>query len=73
MRNSRWSLLGGAVAVLLLALPIFAHHGNAAYHTAKMVTVQGVITSFDFTNPHVILAFDVKDDKGATANWQIVS
>lgn len=70
MRNRVWSFWVVAVAVTLLAVPMFAHHGNAAYDTSKTSTVQGTITSFDFTNPHVIMALDGKDDKGVAGKWQ---
>jgi hypothetical protein len=34
-----------------------------------MVTVKGVITEYDWTNPHVYFLFDVKDDSGKVVNW----
>src|SRR5579871_1519440 len=49
---------------------MFAHHGSRiSYDMNKMVTVEGTITEFDWTNPHVYFLFDVKDDKGNTVNW----
>lgn len=64
------------VSLLLLAFFVlgssvaFAHHGTANYDTTKSVTVKGAVTNFQFINPHVIISLDVKDDKGAVANWQ---
>jgi hypothetical protein len=47
-----------------------AHHGSRiSYDMNKMVTVKGVITEFDWTNPHVYFLFDVKDDSGKVVNW----
>jgi hypothetical protein len=48
----------------------FAHHGTANYDTNKSVTVKGAVTKFDFINPHVTIAVDVKDDKGKVVNYQ---
>jgi hypothetical protein len=47
-----------------------AHHGSRiSYDMNKMVTVEGTITEFDWTNPHVYFLFDVKDEKGNVVNW----
>jgi hypothetical protein len=68
MRMHQWSL--AAVAVVMMAVPLFAHHGNAAYDTTKTVTVQGTITDFEFINPHVMVFFEAKNDKGGFEKWQ---
>ena len=31
---------------------------------SRKVTVEGVVTEFDYINPHVYFLFDVTDDKG---------
>jgi uncharacterized protein DUF6152 len=50
--------------------PVFAHHGSAAYDMSKTVTVTGMITDFQFVNPHVLIAMDVKDPSGKVEKWQ---
>ena|ERR1700688_609984 len=65
-------LLGksAALAVLLLvAAPIFAHHGTSAYDTTKLTTVKGTVTDFQFNNPHVMISLETKDDKGKIETW----
>lgn len=62
------TLLLGLTVVFCLASPLFAHHGNAAYDK-KTVTMKGTVTEWKWTNPHSILMFDVKDDKGNTVHW----
>jgi hypothetical protein len=59
-----------AVAALIFALPTFAHHGTAAYDTTKTVAIKGTITDFQFINPHVMVFFKVKDEKGSVEKWQ---
>jgi hypothetical protein len=55
----------------LSAFPLFAHHSfGAEYDADKPVTITGVITKIDWTNPHSHLFMDVKDDKGNVANWK---
>jgi hypothetical protein len=49
---------------------MFAHHGNAAYESKKL-TLKGTVTAWMWTNPHVFLKVDVKDDKGEVQHWVI--
>jgi hypothetical protein len=54
---------------LIGSVPMFAHHGNAAFDVGKRVTVKGTVTEWVWANPHCWLKFDVKDDKGNVAHW----
>lgn len=60
--------LAAALLSLVAFLPVTAHHGNAAYE-AKTITLKGTVTAWLWTNPHVLLKFDVKDDGGNVAHW----
>ncbi|HEV2198416.1 MAG TPA: DUF6152 family protein [Bryobacteraceae bacterium] len=59
-------LIAGLAAV---PIALLAHHGSAIYDQTKAVTVQGVVTDWLWANPHCLLDFDVKDDKGNTVHW----
>jgi hypothetical protein len=48
---------------------IYAHHGTAAYDTAKSLTLKGVVTSFEFINPHAEIRVAITDENGRTVNW----
>ena len=61
-------VLAAATLSLVAFLPLAAHHGNAAYE-AKTVTLKGTVTAWLWTNPHVLLKFDVKDDGGNVVHW----
>ena len=66
------SLRIAAAGFLLAALPVLAHHSfQAEYDENKVVTVNGKVTKVAWTNPHVILHMDVRDDSGQLANWQM--
>ena len=62
-----------AVAMLIVAAPrpMLAHHGAAAYDMSKSITLDGTVTSLDWNNPHCLLHFDAKDEKGEVQHWTI--
>jgi hypothetical protein len=55
----------------VMAVPAFAHHSFAMFDTAKPVTLTGVVTSFEWTNPHAYIEVDVPDAKGVQTHWSI--
>ncbi|HTZ32558.1 MAG TPA: DUF6152 family protein [Methylomirabilota bacterium] len=61
------------LAVLALVSPspaLLAHHGLAAFDTTHTVKMSGVVTDFQWMNPHAYIYADLTDDKGKTANWK---
>ncbi len=47
-----------------------AHHAyTAEFDTTKPVKVTGVVTKLEWSNPHIWIYMDVKDDKGNVTNW----
>ncbi len=56
-------------AGLSVSAPLRAHHGETNYDTEKMTTVKGIVTEFQFINPHVQVFMDVKNDKGEIEKW----
>ena len=66
-------IIGSVVvaSMLLASSSVIAHHSFAAeFDRAKPVTLTGVVTKVDWTNPHVWLYFNVKDKAtGKVANW----
>lgn len=61
-------ILCGAVVALLFAVPMFAHHGSAAYDPAQ-TTIKGTVVEFDFINPHCQLFVNVTDETGKVEKW----
>lgn len=71
MKRYRWNLWIAIAALLTLGIPLWAHHGNAAYDDKNPITIKGTVTEFAWTNPHVQIYLDVKDSKGATVRWSV--
>jgi hypothetical protein len=62
-RDALWALLATAALAI-------GHHGLAAFDTTTTLNVKGTVTEFHFVNPHCVVEFDVKDDKGSLQKWQ---
>lgn len=47
-----------------------AHHSwTVDYDAAKPVTVRGVVTKMEWTNPHTRIYVDSTDEKGTVTSW----
>lgn len=68
MRN-RLMTAAFILSLLVVSVPLSAHHGNAAFDTGKKVTVKGTVTEWTWGNPHIYVKFDAKDDKGSVVHW----
>jgi proline racemase len=63
------------VAALLGALACAsatAHHSFAVFFDSEdgVVSVRGIVTQFNFTNPHGVIRLNVKDKNGAVVEWK---
>ncbi len=69
MKNKLLLPFAFLVALLIAGGPVFAHHGAAAYGDKVTVLKEAIVTKFIWANPHTIVLFDVKDDKGNVSHW----
>ena len=68
--RAKLSVWVAGLALLVPAVPVFAHHSfEAEYDSKKPLTVSGVVTKLEWTNPHARFYVDVKDESGKVSNW----
>ena len=58
-----------AGASLCIAVPALAHHSLAMFDREKNLTMTGVVTEFEWTNPHVWIHMKVPDQTGKDFVW----
>jgi hypothetical protein len=67
LATRRFAIVAGLLCANSFA---FAHHAyTAEFDTTKPVKVTGVVTKLEWSNPHIWIYLDVKDDKGNLTNW----
>jgi hypothetical protein len=52
------------------ARPVLGHHSFAMFDTSSQVTLAGVVTGFEWTNPHAYIEVDVPDGQ-SVKHWTI--
>jgi len=71
MKNSRGIGIALAICAVFVSVPLFAHHSGSAFDLEHPVTLKGTVVSYEWSNPHVFIGLDVKDDKGEVEQWRI--
>jgi hypothetical protein len=72
MRNALLTATVGFGLLVLSSVPAMAHHSFAAeYDSNTVITLTGVVTKVDWTNPHMYIHLDVKDASGKVTNWSL--
>ena len=66
-RALRIAMLGALAA----AMPAAAHHSFAMFDQKKVMTLEGTVTEFQWTNPHAFIEIDVPVAGGAAQHWSI--
>ena len=59
------------ISLLAIGSPIYGHHGNAAFADKPITLKEGKVTNFAWSNPHSLVEFEAKDDKGKMQHWVV--
>jgi hypothetical protein len=67
MRRAVFALL----STIVVAAPATAHHSAARFVLAQSVTVDGVVTRYEWANPHVYIYVTETNAAGEAVEWEI--
>jgi len=72
-RRAAAFVVASTVLFFAAAMPAHSHHSFAAqYDASKPITLTGTVTKVEWTNPHVYVYIDVRDEKsGDVAKWAL--
>lgn len=62
--------MGAMGAMMAVSAPALAHHSFAMFDQKKVMTLQGTVTEFQWTNPHAFIEIDVPTN-GKVVHWSI--
>jgi len=69
--------LSFVIAFVVLAFAgstvVQAHHSTAAYEAKTVTLKNAVVKRLAWTNPHSVVSFDVKDERGRVTTWAVES
>ncbi len=60
-----------ALSFLLLVYPLVAHHSTAEFDLTRPAVATGVVTRFEWSNPHAHIYLDATQADGTAEHWVI--
>lgn len=72
MRIKLFSLVAGAVCAGLAVFSVNAHHAfSAEFDNDKPIKLEGMVTKWEWINPHAWINLDVVNEAGETIAWRV--
>ena len=71
MRAQFVALIAVLGALLFDPAPSLAHHSKVAFEVTTVVTITGVVKTFQWRNPHTWVILTVDDGKGGKVEWSV--
>jgi uncharacterized protein DUF6152 len=70
------SVIGRPILLLLAAIamgvtPVAAHHSFSMFDTGSPITISGVVSKVEWTNPHVYIELDLTEPVKNAKHWSI--
>jgi hypothetical protein len=69
MKISLLAVFLAAAGLFLVSGPVLAHHGRSNYDVTSPATVKGIVTEFEWVNPHALIHLDVTGENGNVEKW----
>jgi Family of unknown function (DUF6152) len=68
--KAKIAAFSAAVVFVLVTPGLIAHHSFAAeFDAAKALTLKGIVTKIEWSNPHTYFYMDVAGPEGKVVNW----
>lgn len=64
-------ILAGALAMLFLNQPLWAHHSNNLFDNVKPLTLEGQVKDFHWHNPHAYIQLMVAGTGDTETEWSV--
>jgi len=64
-------MLAAVLLAAAAAMPASGHHSAALFDTSKQVAIDGVVTKYDWRNPHLYMSLRATDASGAAFDQEI--
>jgi hypothetical protein len=71
MRTIATFLVLSVAWALIATEPVVAHHSPARFDTDQVITVEGVVTEYEWANPHVYIYVEQTTDAGDAIDWEV--
>ena len=72
MKRTIFSISLAALGLVFAAVPLAAHHAfTAEFDAQQPVTLHGIVTKVEWTNPHAWINLDVKGEDGQVVAWRV--
>jgi hypothetical protein len=72
MKRTIFSISIAALGLVFAAGPLAAHHAfTAEFDAQQPVTLHGIVTKVEWTNPHAWINLDVKGEDGQVVAWRV--
>ena len=64
-------MVAGVLGLAAASPSAVAHHSFAMFDRSKVVTVEGVVREFQWSNPHAYIQVVAKDENGNDVEWSM--
>ena len=71
MKSKLPVVLAAIGCLLMFSGSAMAHHGVAGYDMTKTIALHGTVSKFDWSNPHVVVYVDAKNEGEEMQHWTI--
>ena len=71
MKSKLLVVLAAVAGLVMFSGSAMAHHGVAGYDMTKTLALHGTVSKFEWSNPHVVVYVDAKNEGGEMQHWTI--